>query len=70
MNKYSIADLEKALKYAKSVSAVTVTIVHVGINDQLSIKVDESYAGKSSTITIYSAEAAKFPTISKSETLF
>lgn len=71
MNTYSIADLEKALAYAKKANAVSVAIETQDTdNRRLLIKVNESYKGASSLITVYSVESAKKPTITKEETLF
>lgn len=71
MEKYSIADLEKAIKYAKSQNAVVVTISTQALGrDRLLFKVEESYKGSSVIITIFCAESAKMPEITKTETLF
>ncbi len=71
MNTYSIADLEKAIKYAKAQNAVTMRIeTQAGGFDRILLSVNESFKGSGAIITIYSAEAAKMPTITHSETLF
>ena len=70
MEAFRIEDLEKALKFARQANAEVVRIGDMGRSDQLYIEVAESYKGASSFITIYCAEAAKMPTISKTETLF
>lgn len=71
MNTYSIVDLEKALAYAKKVSAVTIGIETQDTdNRRLLIRVPESFKGAGSLITIYSSESAKMPTITHTETLF
>lgn len=69
MEAFRIEDLEKALKFARQANA---EVIRIGTyrTDQLNIEVAESYKGASSFITIYCAEAAKMPTISKTETLF
>ncbi len=71
MNTYSIADLEKALAYAKKQNSLTVTIeVKELDNRRLLIGVMASYKGEMATITVYSAESSKLPTITHTETLF
>lgn len=67
---FRIEDLEKALKFARQANAETIKIGSSSYSTQLFIEVAQSYKGASSMITIYPAEAAKMPTISKTETLF
>ncbi len=71
MNSFSIVDLEKALKYAKTQNAVVVRIdIESTDMRRMRISVSEAYKGSGAVITVFSAESAKMPEITKTETLF
>ncbi len=71
MNTFSIADLEKALKYAKAQNAVVVRLsMELSDFNRLRIGVSEAYKGSGASITVFSADSAKLPEITKTETLF
>ncbi len=70
MNTFAIADLEKALKYAKAQNAVVVSIQTHRDFDRLHIGISEAYKGAAANIVVFSSESAKLPEITRTETLF
>ncbi len=71
MNTFSIADLEKAIKYAKAQNAVTVRIsMELSDFNRLRIGVSEAYKGSGATIVLFSSDSAKMPEVTVTSTLF
>jgi hypothetical protein len=70
VSKVSIQDLEKVIKYAKSQSAVNITVECAEHFDRVHFKVDAPSKGSSVMITVFGADSAKMPEILRSETLF
>lgn len=71
MNTFTLADLEKAIAYARKNNAevVQLSMEHSDMY-RLRIQISEAYKGAASTIIVYCAESKKMPVIIKEETLF
>lgn len=71
MNTFSIIDLEKAIKYAKAQNAIAVHLsMDMSDHNRLQMGISAAYKGSGAVITVFSAESAKMPEITKTETLF
>ena len=71
MNTFTIADLEKAIKYARSQNAEVIRLsMELSDFNRLRIGVSEAYKGSGAVITVFSSESSKMPEITKTETLF